>query len=517
MPAPRLQAARTRKVRAVFLTAALGVLFLLQGCATGEREIMADSRAKFLEGRVEEAERVLYTSAVPTHGESRLQQMLWLASHAVAEGLPEKALFFLERARTKSLEVRADRAGFDVFSSEYKSNPLEFSYLHYLLVASNLALAQEGSSPAWSVPEVKAKNGEVLIEAFTRQARKLEPREILERRNRARAEISAWDGFLELLKKTYPGTPIYQDDALEKLIAVHFLIHSPDRIDRRTGEILANSPLLSSSVLGASIFPASSKRPLVLVESGVLPPVSKRRVVVGLSLLFQGIEDPSLRMEMERFGLQMLFHYAPEFGLIAFAGAVAGAAGAGDDPDRPLYFTDLADRGIGFEIAFPQMKPGPGFENGILRVTNPISGMVKEFPLSVVSPLQDLFSREFGARSELEWKAKAIKIGVEYLAILIPAIKLYRDADREGNGFKKFAVLAAFFLSKKAIDRINEPDLRTWSLLPQVISGCAPDLPPGEYRAEVDFSDLSGKKTRSLGLFRVPDAPGSLIRLRAAP
>jgi hypothetical protein len=240
-------------------------------------------------------------------------------------------------------------------------------------------------------------------------------------------------------------------------------------------------------------------------------------VVVGLSILFQGIEDPVLRMEMERIGLQMLFHYAPEFGLVAFAGAVAGAAGASEDADRALYFTDLVDRGIGFEIAFPQMKTGPGFERGILRVTNPISGSVKEFPLSVVSPLQDLFSREFGARSELEWKRKAIQVGVEYLAILIPAIKAYRDADREGNGFKKFAVLAAFFLSKKVIDRINEPDLRSWSLLPQVISGCAPDLPPGEYRAEVEFSDSSGKKTRSLGLFRVPDAPGSLIRLRASP
>jgi hypothetical protein len=232
-----------------------------------------------------------------------------------------------------------------------------------------------------------------------------------------------------------------------------------------------------------------------------VPPYKKKKVVVGLSLLFRGIEDPLLRAQLEQIGFRVLLQFAPEFGLIAFSGAMVGAA-TSDDGDSPLFLSDAVDRGLGFEISFPALGfPDPG-ARAVLEVREGTKPPL-EIALPVLNPVQEVLARELGLRMKQEWSQRALKIGAGYLAILIPAISAYRAADQEGNFLKKLAILAGYFLAKKGLDKMNEPDLRSWSLLPRVWFGERLDLAPGSYPARLRVFSGGVERDFDLGILEL--------------
>ncbi len=521
----RFWACSPRAFRIFRILSGFGLLCLV-GCATGDSARLKSSREHFSKGEFERAEGDLYSSEVLERKESRLQHFLWLASLGAGQRTYEKVLYYSDRARELALELRSDRGGYDWLSSEYKSNPIEFSCLHYFLVISNLILAEDGASPQWSIPELKLKNGTILVPAQDFPARTYTPREIAEFRMRARAELKAWNQFLEVLKRTYPNQPFYQEDLLARLLGAFVHGGSSTLQEKRTGELLASDGLrFLDGHPGPSIFDenesglrdflkrlldraSSSKREnsherLVLIETGVMPELKPKKVIVGLSSIFERVEDPVLRAELERIGFHVLIQFAPEFGLIAFSGAVAGAISSGPD-DAPKSLSGAIDRSFGFEISFPAMEPGSTVRNQKL-ILNGGDGKRFEFSLQPMGPIREILSRELSKRREKEWSAKAVKIGVQYLSILIPAVAAYREATRENNVFKKLAILAGFFIAKKMIDRANAPDLRSWSLLPELISGNLLSIPPGSY--SVEFSQIRGdlETKHSLGEWKLTE------------
>jgi hypothetical protein len=498
----------------------LSLSFWLFGCATGDHARLKSGREFFARGDLVRAETEILSPEVLEIKKSRLQHYLWLASLGMGEESYEKSLFYLDRARGLALELRSDRGGFDWLSSEYKSNPIEYSYLHFFLVVSNLMLAERGGTKAWSIPEVRLKDGTLLIPARAVPARTYSSKEISDFRIRARAELLAWNQFLELLKRTYPGQSFYQDDLLARLLGCFVHGGGSSREERRTGEILGEMavgileksseyPALEGSkgellqlakrlVKRAGHSESTDPEGMVLIESGLLPELKERRIVVGLSTLFERIEDPGLRFQLERIGLQVLLQFAPEFGLVAFTGAVAGAV-TSDADHAPKSISGAIDRSFGFEISFPAMdvSSSPSLDSRLLLVSR--DGSRLEYPLSSLSPIREIFAHELAVRAEKEWSGKAVKIGLQYLAVLLPAISAYRDAVREGNLFKKLAILAGFFLAKKAIDRANAPDLRSWSILPELISGEMLRVPAGAYSATLLLRGSAGERQVPLG------------------
>ncbi|NDF13708.1 hypothetical protein EB061_00055 [bacterium] len=492
---------------------------------------MDQARDAFLKEDFGGAEAILYSEEVLKDEQGRLQQYLSLASVSFAQGLYEKAVFYLERSRELALELRSDR-GFEFSSSEYKSNPIEFSRIHFLLVLSRLLLADSGQTPSWGVPELRLAAGRVLIPMQAFPARVYNPREIEELRTKARADLLAWDSHLVQLRRSFDGSPLYQSDPMARILASFVHGKSPLPRERRTAELLAEqaareveelkseipsfqreerelSGLISQLAARAKKKATGPDESLFVLDSGVVPKYRARKVVLGLSTLFRGVEDPVLRVQLEQIGLRVLLQFAPEFGLLAFGGAIAGAATASGE-DQPVYISDAVDESFGFEMRFPEMVEPEEQLSASLELKGE-DGHEWSGAAPVLSPLQEILARETRERGRKEWKEKALKVGLEYLVILIPAVIAYRQAVMDGDWLKKLAILAGFFIAKKGIDRLNAPDLRSWALMPSRVAAACFRLPPGKYQGSWVLQRASGAVRLPVGPFEIPQGGGRLF------
>jgi hypothetical protein len=510
----------------------LGLGWLLAACSTSGGALrLEQARSAYSKGDFTGAETSLLSQEVIEDDQSRLQHYLWLSSVAIAQGLYEKAVFFLERSRELAVQLRSDR-GFEFSSPEYKSNPIEFSRIHYLLVISRIQLAESGRTPAWSLPEVRTKGGRVLLARQEFSARVYSPQEMEDFRSKARSDLLAWDSHLAQLNRSYESPGLYRSDPLARILASFVHGRSSLPRERRTAELLIADARREVEGLKAEVsgFQADENALLALLErlegrakekggsldesfflleSGVMPKLRKRKVVIGLSTLFRGIEDPYLRSQLEQIGLRLLLQFAPEFGLVAFGGAIAGAAGA-DPGEGPVYISDAVDESFGFQISFPEMvEPDSGFASSIEIKGDDGREWKQAAPL--VGPLQAVLARETRERSKKEWRERALKVGLEYLAVLIPAVVAYRQATRDGDWIRKLAILSGYFIAKKAIDQLNSPDLRSWSLMPQWIHAACFKLPPGKYQGSW-LLENQGTSTRvPIGWFEIPTGGGRLF------
>ena len=512
--------------------ASLLLILWLTGCAGGDQLRIKDARNAFLERDFVKAEASLYTTEVLKRSDSRLQHFLMLSSIAFSNGQYEKAIYFLNKSREVSNSVRSDHGTFSWFDKSYGGNPIEYSYLHQYLVLAYTLLADEGKTPAWETPEIQDEKGRIQVQAEQHPARSFSSKEVADLRTKARAELLAWDTHLENLKRSYGHADYYQEDTWARILASFLHARSAQGSEKKTAQILLGQALrvldqeqarvsglqhASESIrqltsgLEQQIRTNSEDGTLVLLQGGVISPYKARNTYIGLSTLFQGIEDPFLRAQLEDIGFRILLHYAPEFGLVTFTGAMAGAI-ASDPEDAPRHLTDAADRGFGFLISFPALPPPPKD----LRLTLELKsndGRVQELPLALVTPLQELLHTELKARRDKEFAGKALKIGLQYLAILIPAIKAYQSAEGEGAGFKKLAILAGYFIAKRAIDAANAPDLRSWSLLPQVLASAHLPALKGEFELKVRAESPQGRSEQSYGKRTLPPGTSGLLLL----
>ncbi len=494
-------------------------LLLLAACGTTDRVRLKESRESFVAGDYAKSEQVLYTPEVLKENSNRALHYQKLASIAWASRSYGKAIYFLQKARDWIISVKSD-SGFSLsFGGDYQSNAVEFSYLHFYLTLAHELIADEGKVLAWSTPEIKDTSGNVLIAAQSIPEKFLSTAEVLDYRYKARSELLAWDTHLANLKRTYPNDPYYRDDALAR--ALGSFIHGKDsrNSERRTAELLAGhlSSLMnhdfkwypaaqtqteSIKKLAEDLKSAAkvkkndptTSQSLLVIEAGVMDSYRVQKYHLGLSTIFKHIKDPGLRNLIEQVGIRVILETAPEFGLILVAGAIAGS-GQSEDEDQPRYFTDAVDQSFGFQIQFPKLQLPPADTRMVLTL-----GQLPEIQMPIISPLQEMLSIELKNREGQELFAKALRMGAQYLAVLIPAIQLYRKASEEGNALKKLGILAGFFFAKKAIDSANAPDLRSWDFLPQIIAATRLNVPVGTYPVRVQIQNSKQNSVKDLGV-----------------
>lgn len=512
-------------------------------CGTSDKARLKESRDAYLVDDFTKSEQALNSHEVLENEQNRLMHYYLLASVAMSEGQYEKAVIFLGKARDTANSVRSASGSFDWFSSNYQSNPVEYSYLHYMLVMAYSMLAEQGKSPAWSTPEIKDKKDQVLIAAENHPERKFSNREMADFRQKARAELRAWDTHLQDLKRTYPNDDYYKEDLWARVLASFIHASSGQNNEKRTAELLMNDAELvftkefsnfpskkTNQAEITSLMDKLKKRAqgredrstLFVLEAGVMSQYKMKRFHLGLSTLMSQVKDPYLRSMIEQIGMNVLINTAPEFGLIALGGAIAGSIGSNHDNDEdsefdgpPRFFTDAVDRSFGFEVRFPTLQLPPADTQIGLNLIGSTDGKnLPEMKLPIVSPLQEILAVELKEREGKEMFARAVKIGFQYVALLVPAIRAYRDADREGNGFKKLTILAGYYFSKKVIDNMNQPDLRSWSYLPKMIAADVIDVKPGEYDAKVTIGNSFGKYEKSLGKVNLGNAAYPIIYKR---
>ena len=510
-------------------------LFTLSGCSSDSKQLKM-SREAFLRDDFTSAEAPLYSEDVFKQSENRFLHYSSLGSIAMSSGQYEKAIYFFLKARDLVNSLRSSHSGFSWFSSDYLSNGIEFSYLHYFLVTANLLLAEDGSTPAWGTPEIKDKNGNILIAAQSFPTKQYSSREIAEFRTRARAELLAWDTHLENLKQSNTDLSLYHNDLWARLLASYIHSLSDQNNEKRTSELLAADALkilqndfkkypseqYNEAEIEGLIKKLKKRDPdqsLFVLEAGVMSKYKIKRFHIGLSTLFKGIEDPYLRSQMEQIGLQVIFAYAPEFGLTLFTGAVAGAiSGSSSDEDTefegpPRQFSDAVDESFGFLIQFPSLALPPADTKVSLNLSTKDNSF-DPLPLPVVSPLQEIIAMDLKAREDQEMFKESVKVGLEYLAILIPAIKTYQAADKEGSFFKKLAAIGGYYIAKKIIDNAHKPDIRSWNYLPKLVAADVLAVPPGSYHAKVSIDNAFGKTEKDLGDIQLGDHLHSLVRKR---
>lgn len=513
------------------------IILLESGCGTSDAIRLKESRNAYLKDDFQKSEASLFTPEVLKESKNRLQHFYFLASVAMSEGQFEKAIYFLVKARDSANSLRSSSGTFEWFSKDYLSNPIEYSYIHSMLVMAYSVLAEQGNSPAWSTPEIKDEKGGTLIQVQAFPARSYTPREVAEFKKKARAELLAWDTFLQTLRNTYPTEKYYKEDLWARMLASYIQGSSSDLNEKRTAQILAGDmqkifdkefiryPSANQNhdqieaVIQKLKDHASGKgqfESLLVCEAGVMSQYKIQRFRLGLSTLFGQIKDPGLRRAIEQVGMQVLINEAPEFGLIALGGAIAGSVGGGVDSDDsehedpPKYFTDAIDRSFGFEVRFPTLHfPAPDTKVTVSFLAP--GGTAQDVSIPVVSPLQEIVANELKARQDSEMFAKAAKIGLEYVALLVPAVKAYKSTD---NVFQKLAILAGYFLAKKAIDSANNPDLRSWSYLPKLIAADLIPLPAGEYDAKVTISNHFGREERSIGKVQLGNQNAPIVLKR---
>ncbi|MBS1958233.1 MAG: hypothetical protein JST80_02055 [Bdellovibrionales bacterium] len=515
---------RSGSILGPFLISA-AVTVSIAGCATSDKAKLNSARNAYLRAEFAVAETAMYSPEVYKNDQNRLLHYYMLSSIAMSEGQYEKALYFLDKARTQAISVRSASGLFEMFSTDYKSNPVEYSALHGMMVMAYSLLASEGRTVAWTTPEIKDDKGNVLVQGMSSPARTYTPKEISEFKQKARAELRAWDTFLETLKRDYAGRNLYSEDLWARILASFVHAISDNNNEKRTGELLAGQ---AADILGresrdyptyrnqnveiTSLINHLRKRAqartdrssLMILEAGVMAKYKIRRFHLGLSTIFNNIQDPFLRSQIESIGMQVLLNEAPEFGLVLFTGAIAGAIGGGsggedDEFDGPpRFFTDAVDRSFGFEIRFPSLVLPPTDTKVHLLLTK--NGVAQpEVAMPIVSPLQEILATDLSKRQDKEMFARALIIGGQYLAVLIPAIKSYQEANREGNAFKKLAILAGYYIAKKVIDNANQPDLRSWNTLPKMIAAQVPEVKPGVYDGKVVIDNHFGRYEASLG------------------
>ena len=518
----RFRARRFNYLRALFT---LSIAIVVTGCASADLAKMRESRTSFLASDFAGAERALYSPEVFSNKQNRLQHFLMLSTIAMSEGAFEKAAYFLQKSRDWSNQVRSDHAGFEWFESNYGGNPIEYSYIHHFLVLSYQLLADAGETPAWNTPEIKDEKGNVLVVAQSFPAKTYSPKEIADLRLKARSELMAWDSHFENLKRSFGSEPYYRDDVWAKLLASYVHGSSDSNAEKRTAELLIDQAIeqlkqdssemttlgnnreqiekLSVKLKSRVIAKKKQEGNLFVCEAGVIDRYKIQKYHLGISTLFKGIQDPMLRAQLEMLGFQILMHYAPEFGLTVYAGGVIGALGGGDSDESdeegpPKFFTDAIDSSLGFLISFPTIRKPDATTKVELELTS-IDGKSFNFDLPIVSPLQELLSHDLKAREKKEMLSRGMKIGLQYLAALVTAVSAYQAADREGNGLKKLGILAGYYLTKKAIDRANRPDLRSWDVLPHLLAADYLDGLKGEYQAVIKVSNSSGSEKVNLG------------------
>ncbi len=455
-----------------------------EGCASSEALRLRRAREAYLSRDGISAQKELLSQEAEKASQSRVLHLFDLGRISFAAGDYASSVKYLTEGRALSDEKRADWKSF--WNKSYSGTPWEYSWAHTALAISYSALADQEVNPARSA----------------------------DLRRKARAEVMLADSHLENLKRIFAGEDRYQEDPYVRLVGSFVHKSTGERQDHRIAELLAEkAPPAFRDRLKLGLKKGDSSL-LALFDLGTLPQLKKRKFVIGLSTLFGAIEDPGLRRVVERIGLQVLLELAPEFGLIALSSAAVGAAEGEDGSEAPFYLSGAIDQAVGLVLEIPWLpeeKKSPG-ETALLQVEVTENQSVSTFPLVLACNYQSLIHHEYKVRESKEFRAKAISMGLQYLAILIPAIEAYSRVKGDGALLKKLGILASFYVAKRVIDLANAPDLRSWDLLPQYSYAGLVQLPTGKYRARLSFSDSQvNPSTRDLGTVEVREGQRFLL------
>lgn len=527
---------------------------LVSGCSSASKKLRHEIRDDFVASRFSDVDLKLHQPELLSESKNRLVTLFDLGMVAHAQGQYERSNRYFYRAKEIAKELYTDSVTEQILtgikndtSATYPGTDYENGLVYYYIVLNHLMMAQAGKIPAWEMPELKIKDHVVF--AHEAHAEKImNAREKKEALGRARAEVLAWDSFLQTVRNRNKGEPYYKDDLLAKILAayVHRMIGGRD--DLQTAKILiqdADKLLVKSyssyaafntkheqyvsnyskfeqmgdaAVTEQMIDPTdqykglsamldrAEKQPgnvMVLIDTGIIPEKKEKVYTVGLSSLFGAIEDPKLREQLESVSTRVLLEMAPRLGLMYVSASVLGAATSSSERS-PHYISEAADRMVGFEFKLPTIEKTPSGSSFKIVATRQSDSKVFEFSSNIVEPINDIAYLNVERRSAAVVTKTAIRVGMKQLAAVLGAIAVYRKAP-DPEWVKALAATAAYVAAKKLIDSSEEADTRAWNLLPREVQIAQFQLEPGIYRLRAEGISSGSSRTIDLGVVEIKD------------
>lgn len=514
----------------VFFTLTLSLI--LSGCGTSQSALRKKAHDHFAQGDIPAAIKETLSREVLDEEQNRLLTLLELGTYAHYQGNYEQSNLAFFRAKnlarelyTTSIREQIATGLLNDNAASYTGLEYEISLLHYLIATNFLLMAQTNHLPAWEQEEVRSKNQLIFAkQAFP--AKELSPRDRSDALAKARAELLDWNAFLREVRERNRGQPYYKDDLLNKVFAafVHRkvgtnqdkniaqqLLKDADKLlvsaysaypafNAKSAEYIDNykkfeslgadtvrerfiekTPYYNATEALINQAQAAAGNVFVLVEFGMAPSRKEKTYVIGLSTLFREIKDPQLRRQIEELGTHVLLQFAPQLGL-SFAGAavVGSIAGSDAEGEKPKFISDAVDSVIGFSFKLPNVEPSPVTETLELHISHVNGGAMIQSPVVLLSPITDIAKLNIDRRANAMALKTGIRVGLKYLAALVPAILTYKRID--GPEFAKMlAATAVWMAGKRIVDATEAADLRAWALLPKWVGASELNLPPAEY------------------------------------
>ena len=534
----------------------LGALAFLPACGTVNSALRSNTRDEFAKGNLAQAEQVVLNPKNIADEKNKLLNAFDLGLIAHYSGDFEKSNHFLFQAKQIARELYTastiEDAASLLWNDNAKSYPgmeYEVSLAHYYATLNFIFLSQAEKIPAWSIPEVK-EDDRVVMAGEAHEGRELSNRDRAKFRGQARSELLAWNAFLNQVRQRNRGEPYYKDDLLNKAFASYVHATMDTSQDRNISRVLLQDAD-SLLVRAYSAYPsfnkkweayvdnykkfeglgeASVKQQFIeptenylttqkeisaekkggnvyfLVESREVSEKKEKNYVIGLSTVMNNVSDPALRRSIEEIGARVFLEMAPQFGLAFVAATVVG----GSSKDNPTQLSEAIDSAVGFSFKLPQMESAPLDQELVLKLTSE-SGLETHVPLALLNPLNDIARLNVNRRAEALALKTGLRVGVKYLAALVPAILTYKRMEKVPDFLRWAAATGVWMAGKKVVDASERADLRSWLLLPQWIAGAELSLPKGKYT--VFLEEKPAGRTTNLGSMEV-DAARTVHRAR---
>lgn len=484
------------------------VSIFLSSCSSGGREDRLELKNFFATGAYDQGLAYIEKSKFYQNKDERLLALMEKGMLLHAKGDWEQSSLALDQARTLSAELytislskKGEKAllndNFDVFYGEIYERSLIYFYL-----SVNAILNYQKTG----------KRDDLF---------------------KARAEVLAWDSFLNSIKEDRLGQSVYKNDLLLKLYGakVHEIIGT--REDRQIAlqlykdakdVILKNYNTYPSFNLNYKEF----KKDFTKLQSLSMTEVKKKYIAESdhqkqlqtyiddnIARLTKAVKPAKNKTANAKTAVTLIF----EKGIIAekvadksfygldflsreplislFVADVLGLMPTANSYNPGGAFLGLATStaalrsiGVGFEL--PKIQNFNPPKKQTLNILDSSGAVVQSRDLALINPLGDIAEEAVFEQSAWTYTRVGFRLATKHATAIAASFATYKalggGKSGDNNFLAKNAALIQYIGAAKVIEESEKADTRNWSTLPNEIRLVDMDLLPGNYRLEIMLS-----------------------------
>ena len=493
-----------------FFLLILALASFLSSCATGGREERLELKHFFETSSYDEGLKYIEKSKFYQGNDEKLLTLMEKGMLLHAKGDWEQSSVVLDAARTlsnslytislsKKAEMGIVNDNFDIYYGEIYERSLLYFYL-----SLNAILTYQ-----------KTNKRDDLF--------------------KARAEVLAWDSFLNSIKEDRVGKSIYKNDLLLKIYGakIHEIIgtHEDQQIALQLYKdardvIFKNYNTYPSFNQSYKEFKLDFERlkdlPVAEVKKKYISETDHQKILQDY--IDQNISRLTKINKKQAKNLRIPLTLILEKGIIAEKVAVKSFYGLdflAKEPIIALFVADvlglmpspntynppgaflaigtasLAMNTVGIAFELPKILNIVSPKKQTLIVSNSEGKEVLSKDISLINPLGDIAEEAVFEASAWTYTRVGIRLVTKHMSAILASFATYKalgggKGDGTNNFLAKNAALLQYIGASKLIEASEKADVRYWSTLPNEIRLIDLDLLPGTYRLEL-MTDLSEK------------------------